>query len=127
MRMLRYAGALVLTLLIAVQPVLAQVQDAAAVWRTFAKKVDVGASLKVRLHDGRTFTATLVEARPDVLLLQRKTRLAVPVEPIAYDAIVSIERDKGGISAGKAAAIGVAAGAASFLAILFIVIANVMD
>jgi hypothetical protein len=130
MKGLRYAGALVLTMLMAVQPALAQVQaqDTAAIWRTFAEKVEVGAALKVRLRDGRTFEATLVAAQPDVLLLQRKTRLAVPVEPVAYDAIVSLERDKGGgVSPGKAAAIGVAAGVGTFFAILFIVIANAMD
>ena len=102
--------------------------DTAAIWRAFAERLDVGVAIKVRLATGRTFKATLVEARPDVLLVQRKTRLPVPIEPIAYDAIVSIEREKsGGISAGRAAAIGVATGAGAFLAILMILVASIQD
>ena len=128
MKVLRCCGSLVLVILLAAQPVLAQTQDNAELWRTFAGKVDVGAAVTVRLRDGRKFRATLVAAQPDALMLQRRTRLPVPIEPIAYDAIVSIEREKsGGMSAGKAAAIGVATGVGTFFAILFIMVASIDD
>ena len=127
MKVLRCCGSLVLAIVLAASPLLAQSQDEAVVWRTFAGKVDVGTPIKVRLRDGRRFSATLIEAQPDALLLQRKTRLPVPVEPIGYGAIVSIEREKGGMSAGKAAAIGVGTGVAAFFGILFILIASIDD
>ncbi len=120
------AGLLVCLLMI--QPAASQVADAGAVWRTFAAKVEVGSSVKVRLQDGRTFTATLVEAQTDALLLQPRTRVPVPVQPVPYDAIVSIERVRGGgIGAGKAAAIGVLTGVGAFFATRVIFIAAIPD
>ncbi len=84
--------------------------------------------MKVRLRDGQKFTATLVQAQPDALLLQPRTRVPVPVQPVSYDSIVSIERVRsGGIGAGRAAAIGVATGVGTFLGILFIMIAAIDD
>jgi hypothetical protein len=117
-----------LVCLLMIQPAAAQVPDAEAVWRTFAAKVEVGSSVKVRLQDGRAFTATLVAARTDALLLQPRTRVPVPVQPVPYDSIVSIERVRGGgIGAGRAAAIGVITGVGAFLATLMIVIAAIQD
>ena len=117
-----------LVCLLLMQPVAAQVTDAGAVWRTFAAKVEVGSSVKVRLQDGRTFTATLVEAQTDALLLQPRTRVPVPVQPVSYDSIVSLERMRGdGIGAGKAAAIGVLTGVGAFFATLVIFIASIQD
>lgn len=106
----------------------AQTVDSADLWRSFAEQVEVGALLKVRLQDGRRFTATLVQAQPGALLLQPRTRVPVPVQPVAYDEIVSLERLHGnGIGAGRAAAIGVASGAGAFLAILLILFASLGD
>jgi hypothetical protein len=50
----------------------------------------------------------------------------VPVQPVPYDAVLSLERrSEGGMSAGKAAAIGVATGAGTFFAILLILLTTV--
>jgi hypothetical protein len=115
--------------LLLVQPLAAtaQVQDNAAVWRTFAEKVEVGARITVRLRDGQRIAATLVQAAPEALLIQPRTRLAVPVQSVAYGTIASIERDAPGMNAGKAALIGVATGAATFFAVMLIVIAAATD
>ena len=69
------------------------------VWKTFASRIDVGVQLNVRLRNGQKFRATLIDAREDVLLLQPKTRVPVPVQPVAYEAIVSLEQVKGGMAA----------------------------
>jgi hypothetical protein len=115
---------LVVIVFLAVQPAAGQTADTAALWRAVAEKVEVGSSVRLRLRDGRKLTATLVQARPDALLIQPTTRVPVPVQPVSYDSILSMERVRnGGIGAGKAAAIGVATGVGSFLAILFIFIA----
>ena len=120
---------LVVALLMTASPALAQPADSGALWRAFAEKLDVGTVVKVRLHEGPTFTATFLEARPDALVVQPRPRVAVPVQPVPYAAIVSLERERpgGGIGAGKAVLIGVATGVAGFLATLLIFVAVAMD
>ena len=120
---------LILALLVAlVVPASVNAQAQPDVWRTFASRIDVGAKLDVRLRNGQRFRATLIDAREDALLLQPKTRVPVPVQPVAYDAIVSLEQVKGGgIGAGKAAAIGVASGVGAFFATMLIILAVVGD
>jgi hypothetical protein len=112
--------------LLAPRPAAAQVAE--EVWRSFAEKIDVGTELNVTLQDGTRFRAMLVGTRDDAVLLQPKTRIAVPVQAVAYSAIVSMERRKaGGTGAGKAAAIGVASGVGTFLGMLLILVATVGD
>ena len=97
---------IVALLFVLVVPVGLGAQAPPDVWKTFASRIDVGAQLNVRLRNGQRFRATLIDAREDVLLLQPRTRVPVPVQPVAYDAILSLEQTKVGIGAGKAAAIG---------------------
>jgi hypothetical protein len=119
---------LILALVLAVVvPAGAQAQAQPDVWRTFASRIDVGSQLEVRLRSGQRFRATLIDAREDVVLLQPKTRVPVPVQPVSYDAIASLERVKGGIGAGKAAAIGVATGVGAFFATMLIIFAAIAD
>jgi hypothetical protein len=96
------------------------------IWRAFARNLDIGARVKVRLVDGQRTSATLIEANAEGLLLQPRTRVPVPVQRIAYDRIASLERDDArGIGAGKAVAIGVASGVGAFLGTLLILIATI--
>ena len=107
-------------------PSFAQTQAQGDIWRAFAQKVDVGTRVKLRLDDGQRVVATLIEANADGLLVQPRTRVAVPVQRIAYERIASLERDEGrGIAAGKAIAIGVASGVGAFLGTLLILIATI--
>jgi hypothetical protein len=109
-------------------PASARAQVSPDVWRGFAEKIDVGSELNVRLQDGTRFRAMLVGVRDDAVLLQPKTRIAVPVQAIPYGAIASMERRKaGGVGAGKAAAIGVASGVGTFFAMMLIVVAALGD
>ena len=121
--------ALLLVLLVVSRPVAAQTVDTAPLWRSFAENVEVGSTLRVRLRDGQSFKATLVQAGTDALMLQPKTRRPVPVQPVRYDAIVSLERERagGGIGAGKAAAIGVATGVGAFFLTMLLFIAAIDD
>lgn len=124
--MTRVIAAVVALALAASTPVGAQAT--ADVWRAFVEKVDVGTQLNVRLNDGTRFRAVLVGVRPDAVLLQPRTRVPVPVQPVPYDAILSLERRKdGGIGAGKAAAIGVATGVGAFFGMMLILVAAVSD
>ena len=120
--------AFVLATLLAVNPVAAQQAVEADVWRTFAQQLEVGSRIKVRLAEGERLSATLVQAAPDRLLVQPVTRVPVPVQAVAYDRIVSIERDdRKGTSAAKAAAIGVGSGVATFFGIMLLFIAAYAD
>jgi hypothetical protein len=92
----------------------------AAVWRGLAERLPPSARVKLRLRGGERFTATLVDAQPDGLLVEPKTRLPVPVQRIAYADIASMELVQEGGSVGKAIAIGVASGAGAFLTLLMI-------
>jgi hypothetical protein len=112
---------------LAVWPVAVSAQSAqsqAEIWREFAAQVDVGTELTVRLRDGQRFRATLIAVRDDGVLLQPRTRVPVPVQPVRYEEIATLERrESRGIGGGKAAAIGVASGAGAFVAILLTLVA----
>ena len=99
------------------------------VWRGFVETVDIGTELNVRLRDGKRFKAVLVGRGADGVLLQPKTRVTVPVQNVAYDAIASLERRQsgGGMNAAKAAGIGIGSGVAAFFAIVLIVFAAYGD
>lgn len=102
-------------------------QASGDIWRTFAQKLTAGTELTVRLQNGQRFAATLIDARADALVLQPRTRRPVPVQPVSYDAILSLERrDRHGMGAAKAAGIGIAAGAGTFLAV-FALLAATLD
>jgi hypothetical protein len=115
--------ALVLSLLlVSARPGFAQSGYEATAWQMFAERLDAGVALDVRLRDRRHFKATFINARPDALVVQRKSRVPVPVELIAYESIASMARaEPSSLTAGKVA--GIAFGAAgavigSFLLIL---------
>ena len=77
----------------------------------------------VRLRSGQRFRAMVVGKRDAEVLLQPKTRVPVPVQPVPYDAILSMECAAGGTSAAKTAAIGVASGVGAFFAVLLLLLA----
>jgi hypothetical protein len=76
----------------------------------------------VRLRDGQHFKATFINARPDALVVQRKSRVPVPVESIPYESIASMSRaDTSGLSRGKAAGIALGAAGAAVGGLLLII------
>ena len=119
----------ILVVLTTVQPLAAsaQVPQSGPVWRTFAETVEPGTRIRVRLQDGRRLSATLIQVTDEALLIQPRTRVPVPVQPLPYDAIASLEREAPGMSVGKAAAIGVGAGVATFFGVFLIMLAVFAD
>lgn len=99
----------------------------AETWRTFAGRLAVGTRLVVRVEGQRRFEATLVDARPDVLVLQPRTRVPVAVQEVPYSSVVSLELQhrSNGMHPARAAAIGAATGAGVFFVILGVLLANV--
>lgn len=124
--MTRFILIVLITAALAVPALAQQPVDAAPAWRTVAAAVTPGSLVKVRLDDGRRFTAVMVEARPDSVVLEPKMRRPVPVQAVPYTTIASLERVErnGGMAAGKAAAIGAATGAGVFLGLLMMLLAS---
>ena len=83
-------------------------------WRALAEQFEGGIAVDLRLRDGTHFKATFIAAHPDAMLVQRKTRIPVEVQPINYDSIASLSRAQpANVSAAKIAAIALgSAGAA---------------
>jgi hypothetical protein len=110
------------------RPLLAQsvgVVNEAEVWRSFAGRLEAGTPIKLRLRDGRTVKATFIEARDETMIVQPKSRVAVPVQPLAYVAIVGVERDdKPSQNVAKAIGIGVASGVGTFFGMLLLAMAT---
>ena len=113
MKFLHVIMSAMLILSLASMPASAQSGDGSA-WRALAEQLEGGVALDVRLRDGQHFKATFIAARPDAVLVQRKTRVPVSVEPINYESIASLSRAQpSNLSAGKIAAIALgSAGAA---------------
>jgi hypothetical protein len=115
-KVIHLATTTALILFLAAQSVAAQTSS--EIWRSFAERVDVGTELNVRLNNGRRFRATLVGVRDNALMVQPKTRIPVPIQAVPYEDVMQIERTRSGIGAGKAVAIGVAAGVGAFFAVV---------
>jgi len=115
-KVIHLATTTALILFLAAQSVAAQTSS--EIWRSFAEKVDVGTELNVRLNNGRRFRATLVGVRDNAMMVQPKTRIPVPIQAVPYEDVLQIERTRSGIGAGKAVAIGVAAGVGAFFAVV---------
>jgi hypothetical protein len=111
-----------LAVLLAAPAAHAQPQGSAAMWRTFAQNLPMGSLVRVRTRDGRSLEGHLVQASDDVVRLNLKTRIPVPIHEIAFADVDRIERRHDGWSPGAKVflSVGIAAGAAliMFLAAL---------
>ena len=111
MRSLRSFIALALVMWCAAAPVLAQSGADGSAWRELARTLDGGTAIDVRLRNGQHFKATFIGAHEQTIVVQRKTRVPVPVEEIPYDSVASLSRVQPvSMSAGKIA--GIALGSA---------------
>jgi hypothetical protein len=106
---------------VSARPGLAQSGYDAIAWQTLAEKLEAGVTVDVRLRDRQHFKATFIDARPGTLIVQRKTRIPIPVELIPYESIASMSRvEPSTLTAAKAA--GIALGAAGAVITTFFVI-----
>ena len=100
----------------------AQSTDETTAWQTLAQKLDAGVTVDVRVRDNQHFKATFIAARPDAIVVQRKSRVPVAVETIAYESIASLARvEATGLSRGKVAGIAFGAAGATVGALLLFI------
>lgn len=105
-------------------PAEAQSGSSESAWRTLAGELDGGATVDLRLRDGAHFKATFIAAQASGVLLQRKTRIPVAVEEIAYDSIASMSlAQTSSLSGGKVAAIALGSAGAAIGALFLILLA----
>ena len=123
----RFSISLALVLALLVVPVrsgFAQSGSDARAWQTLAEQIDAGTTINVRLRDRRHFKATFINARPDALIVQRKTRIPVAVESIPYESIASMTRvEPSSLSAGKIAGIAFGSAGAVLAGFMLILLA----
>lgn len=97
------------------------------VWRRYVRQLPPGSRVRLELLDGRRLTGTLMGLDGDAVVVQPRTRLPEPERVIPLDQLAWLEPDAGGAGAGRAVAIGVLSGAASFLALLLVTFALYSD
>jgi hypothetical protein len=101
--------------------------ERAAVMRDYVGQLPAGSRIKVETTDGTRFTGTLLSVDRDRVVVQPHGRLAEPSRALPIASLRVVEPAPAGAngSLGKAIAIGVVAGAASFLAMLLVALAAV--
>jgi hypothetical protein len=126
MKVLRLIMGAVLALPLTSIPASAQSNDDSA-WRALAEQLEGGVAVDVRLRDGQHFKATFIAARPDAMLVQRKTRVPVSVEQVNYDSIASLSRAQTSkLSGGKIAAIALGS-AGAVVGVLWLIALSTLD
>jgi hypothetical protein len=129
---MRRVLALVLSTMMAVAPVIAGERDPQApgadVMRDYVARLPIGATVEVRLREGGKFKGILMAVQDETIVVKPRKRVPVPerVIPIAELESVELER-RGGVSAGKAIAIGVGTGVAAFFGIMLMLFAAYGD
>lgn len=95
-----------------------------AYWYAYAEKLPIGATVRVRTTDGKRHTAVLSLVDRDGITVEMKTRVPEPARRFTYDQIQQLELKGNGASMAKAAAVGAAIGAGTFLTLLAMLVSN---
>jgi hypothetical protein len=93
-------------------------------WYSYAEKLPIGATVRVRTTDGKRHTAILALVDRDGITVELKSRIPEPARRISYDQIRQLELKTNGSSIAKAAAVGSAIGAGTFLGLLALLAAS---
>ena len=127
------AISLIATMVLASAPVEAAQKEVTATveaqaWRDAAAAIPLGSRVKVQLLGGRRFTATLISADANGVIVKKNTRISEPAVAIRFDELARLERVEGGngMGVGKAIGIGVATGVGAILT-LFAVLVTLGD
>lgn len=87
-------------------------------WYSYAEKLPIGATVRVRTTDGKRHTGVLALVDRDGITMELKSRIPEPARWMSYDQIQQLELKTNGSSIAKAAAIGAAIGAGTFVGLL---------
>lgn len=98
----------------------------ADVMAAYVRQLPVGSRVRVTLADGRTLHGTLMNTG-DPIVLQKRTRIPESPVEVALDSVRAVEVESKNGGAGRAIALGAAAGAASALGVLMVLAAIFAD
>jgi hypothetical protein len=93
-------------------------------WYSYAEKLPIGSTVRVRTTDGKRHTAVLTIVDEDGITVELKSRIPEPARRISFDQIQQLQLKTNGSSVAKAVAIGSAIGAGTFLGLLALLAAN---
>ncbi len=94
-------------------------------WYAYAEKLPIGATVRVRTTDGKRLNAVLALVDRDGITVELKSRVPEPARRIPYEQIQQLElTTANGASMAKAAAVGAAIGAGTFVGLLVLLAAN---
>lgn len=109
------AIAILITLVAGMMPASAHAQEI-MIWRKVAETIPLGSKVKIRTIEGKSVKGTLMRVDDTSVMVKKDTRKPEPGVVVPYDLVSDIERDHGGgMSWGKALAIGAATGAGVIL------------
>jgi hypothetical protein len=98
----------------------------ADVWSQFAGKLPIGSAIRVRTDTRERVTATLLVVDEGGITVQPRTRVPEPARRIAFTNIAQIDVvSEKGANMAKAAAVGGAVGAGTFLGLLMVLFAGI--
>lgn len=89
-------------------------------WFSYAEKLPIGSTVRVRTTDGKRHAAVLALVDRDGITIELKSRIPEPARRIRYDEIQQLELKTNGASMVKAAAIG----AGAFIGLLALLAAS---
>src|SRR3989337_1311651 len=75
-------------------------------WYSYAERLPIGATVRVRTTDGKRHTAVLALVDRDGITVEMKSRIPEPARRFPYDQIQQLELKTNGSSMAKAAAVG---------------------
>jgi hypothetical protein len=84
----------------------------------YVQRLPAGSKVSVERTDGTSLRGTLMKASGDLVVVQKNTRIPEPPVEVPIAQIARVTLSGGGMSTGKAIAIGVASGAGTFLAVI---------
>jgi hypothetical protein len=93
-------------------------------WFTYAEKLPIGSTVRVRTSDGKRHVAVLAVVDREGITLEPKTRIPEPPVRVSFDRLEQLELKQNGSSVAKAVAIGAAVGAGTFLGIVALLAAS---
>jgi hypothetical protein len=126
--MKRLLSAFVLTCLLAPSSAFAEqgtiIERSPGYWFSYAEKLPIGSTVRLRTTDGKRHTAVLTLVDERGITLELKSRIPEPARRVPFDQIQQLELKTNGSSIAKAAAVGSAIGAGTFLGLLALLAAN---
>ena len=96
-------------------------------WLAYATKLPIGSTVVVRTSDGQRMTAILAIVDASGITLEPKTRIPEPPRRVSYGELQQLQLKSNGSSIGKAVAIGVGVGAATFVGLMMVLLAGYTD